>query len=419
MIERLYDRAYAARTESGLRILAEENPQSRSVSVGVWVGVGSRDDPTDSLGLAHFIEHLAFKGTVTRSAADISRAIDSVGGNLNAATGRESTVFYADVPSDGLGTALDLLSDLVLHPAFVAEKVERERTVVLDEIRGHKDDPEAVAFDRFIADVWAGDHPLSRSVLGSQEGIERASPKAIRDHHAKTFRAHRMVVAASGAVAPDELIERVAAAFPNDTTPSDAAIPRREAPRFLSGREHHDRPTGQTHIYLALPGQTATDPHRYSLEVANVALGDGTSSRLFRAIREERGLAYSVGSTMMRYTDGGLWTLYAATSPTLASEVGRLLEQEIARLREAPPDDEEISLAKARLHGLYVLGMESNANRAMRLGTAAVIGREIRSHEEVLAKLAAVTASDVRAAIDRFVNPRDLHVTTVGQAPHD
>jgi predicted Zn-dependent peptidase len=414
VIDRLYDRAYTSQTEDGLRILIEEDPQSRSVSAGVWAAIGSRHDPASRPGLAHFIEHLAFKGTKTRSAAQISEEIDSVGGNLNAATGRESTVFYADVPAEGLETALDLLSDLVLHPAFAQDKVKLERAVVLDEISGHEDDPESVAFDRFIAGVWDEGHPLSRPVLGSKEGIEAATARDVRAQHNRMFRPSRTIIAAAGAVTADAFVDAVRARFPSQKTPP-AAPSTTSPPHFSSGRRHHERPTSQTHIYLALPGPNAGDPDRYELEVANVALGDGTSSRLFRAIREERGLAYTVGSTLMRYTDGGIWMLYAASSSSLAGKVRTLLEREVTRLRDEPPSDDEVALAKARLRGLYILSMESNANRSMRLGNAAIVGREIHSHDEVLEKLDRVTTSAVHDVIDRFVRPEALHVTTVGK----
>ena len=413
VVERLYERAYTARIDSGLRIFAEEDPQSRSVSVGTWINVGSRDDPCSSPGLAHFIEHLAFKGTTSRDAAQISREIDSVGGNLNAATGRESTVFYADVPADGVSTALDLVVDLVRNPAFAPEKVDLERTVILDEIRGHEDDPEATAFDRFIATVWDDDHALSRSVLGTREAIEAASHDEVAAYHDRHYRPDGMVLAASGAIEVQSFIDDVTRRFGPSADPRETEVAR-VPPRFHDGRHENESATGQTHIYMALPGPPADDPDRYALELLNVVLGDGTSSRLFRAIREDRGLAYSVGSTFLRYTDAGLWMLYAGTAPNRAPEVQGLLEGELSRLRDEPPDGDEIALAKARLRGLFILGMEANANRTMRLGTAAVAGREILSPEDVLLKLDAVSAADIASVIERFLRPEKLHVTTVG-----
>jgi len=411
--ESLYDRAYTARLENGLRIFVEEDPRSRSVSVGTWIKVGGRDDPAEFPGLSHFIEHLAFKGSKTRDAAQISREIDSVGGNLNAATGRESTVFYADAPAEGLGTAIDLLSDLVQSPAFDPEKIELERTVVLDEIRGHEDDPESSAFDLFIDGVWAGTHPLSRSVLGAAEAVGTAPETEIVAHYQRNYRPEGMVVAACGAIDVGAFVDGVAALYEASVGPS-SDCESRSAPTFSIGRTHHNRKTGQTHIYFALPGSTATDPDRYPLEVLNVLLGDGTSSRLFRAIREDRGLAYSVGSTVLRYSDAGLWMIYAGTAPKHAAEVREEIERELERLREAGIDEVELSLAKARLRGLFILGMESNANRAMRLGTAAISGREILSPDEVLSDLDAVGLSDIDRVLNRFLVMEKLHLTTVG-----
>jgi len=411
--EVLYDRTYATRLENGLRIFVEEDPQSRSVSLATWIHVGSRDDPPNSQGIAHFIEHLAFKGTTRRDAVDISREIDSVGGSLNAGTGRESTVFYADVPAEGLDTAVDLVDDLVRNPAFESDKIELERTVVLDELRGHADDPEAVSFDRFFGRVWNDGHPLSRPVLGADDAVRTISQAQVTAHHRRHYRPDRMVVVACGAVDASSLIGSIATRYDAPPAASIAENPQ-APPDFRVGRHHDTRSSAQTHIYVALPGSPTTDPDRYPMEVLNVLLGDGTSSRLFRAIREDRGLAYSVGSTVMRYSDSGLWMIYAGTAPNLATEVLERIEHELEILNANGPEEEEIVRAKARLRGLFILNMESNASRAMRIGTAAVLDREILSPSDVLARLDAVTTADVAAALDRFLRLESLHVTTVG-----
>ena len=413
MIRELYEGAFEGETDSGLRILVEEVPQSRSVSLGIWIRSGSRDDPEAAPGIAHFIEHLAFKGTASRDAAQISREIDGVGGNLNAATGRESTVFYSDVPAEGLDTSLDVLTDLVSSPSFTPESVELERTVILDEIRGHEDDPEASAFDRFVQNVWSDGSPLARPVLGTRTSLDRITREDVVSHHVRHYRPQEMIVAAAGALDASAFIDAVTTRL-SPLESSEAAPRDRVAPEFVSGAHDNVRDGGQTHVYAALPGAPAGDPDRYALELVNVALGDGASSRLFRGIREERGLAYAVGSTLIRYSDVGLWLAYASTSPAHANEVRGLLESEIGRLAANGLDDAEIELARARLHGLFVLGMESNANRAMRLGTAAVTQRRILAPSEVLAKLDAVTADEVAAVIDRYVRPDVLHVTSVG-----
>jgi predicted Zn-dependent peptidase len=411
--ERLYDNTFSERRENGLRILIEEDPQSRSVSVGAWVDAGSRDDPPEHPGIAHLIEHIAFKGTTERDALRISQEIDSVGGPLNAATGRESTVYYADVPAEGMTTAVDILADLVLRPAFEPGKVELERSVVLDEIRSHEDDPEATAFDRFVRNVWEDGHALTHPVLGTSDAVAKMPRDAIVAHHASTHRANGIVLAACGAVDADRFIDIASERFAGPSAAKRRS--RRTTPSFSSTRTRDRRKTAQTHIYFALPGAPAEDPDRYALEVLNVILGDGTSSRLFRTIREDRGLAYSVGSSVIRYTDTGLWMVYAGTSSKQEAEVSGLLEREIERLaEERTVDADELALAKARLRGMFILGLESNASRAMRLGTAAITQREIDSPDEVLSRLDAIGGEDIERVIVRFVRPDALHQTVVG-----
>ncbi len=411
--ETLYAGARSIKLENGLRILVEEVPQSRSVSVGIWINVGSRDDPAHAAGLAHFLEHLMFKGTTTRSALRVSQEIDSVGGFLDAATGKESTFFYADVPSDGLAKATDLLLDLVFRPAFAPDKIELERNVVLEEIRGYDDDPEQRAFDQFVEGLWADRHPLSRPVLGTRASMESATRSDVVEFHRASYRPANMVIAAAGAVDTDAFFADVERRVPRASDPSPSAT-RRTPPSFQALRAHHAQPTGQTHVYLGLPGPLSSDPNRYPLEVANAVLGDGTSSRLFIAIREERGLAYAVQSAVSRFSDTGFWLSYAAVAPDTADDVAALLLDELDRLRSEPIPAEELALAKSRLRGSLILGLESNAHRAMRLGNAALSDRQILSPDAILEKLAAVDADAVHAAVVRYNRPGDVNLVTVG-----
>ncbi len=413
VVQTLYEGMRSVTLSNGLRILVEEVPQSRSASVSVWVNAGARDDPAAFPGLAHLVEHLIFKGTTTRTGLAISQEIDAVGGYLDAATGKESTFVYADVPADGLSTAAELLLDVVLRPAFAPDKLELERAVVLEEIRGYDDDPEQRAFDQFVRGVWPDDHPLSRNILGTRRSIEAVTRDNVASFHAQVYRPANLVIAAAGALDANRLVadvERLTGADGREAT----ATPSRVPPRFQPAREHYVQPTGQTHVYLALPGPLSDDPHRYPLEVANAVLGDGTSSRLFCAVREDRGLAYAVHSTISRYSDAGLWIAYAGVAPETANAVADLLLAELDRLCSEPIPADEIALAKARIRGSFILGLESNANRAMRLGTAAINGREILSPEQILAKLAAIDVESVHRAVERFVRLENVHLATIG-----
>lgn len=412
VVEPIYPGAIQKTLENGLRILIHEVPQSRSVSVGMWVRVGSRDDPADCPGLAHFIEHLAFKGTATRDAAAISEQIDAVGGHLNAATGKEATFYYAEVPADGLPTAIELLADLVFSPTFLGSHVDLERNVVLEEIRGHDDDPEQVAYDLFAAGLWKDAHPISRSVLGSREAIAGLSRSTLVDHHAVHYDASSIVLVASGRVDAQRTLDQAAALFSDRNGRSRA--PERIAPVFVAQQRFLVRPNAQTHVYIGMRGAPAHSDDRFPLEVANSILGDGTSSRLFRVVREERGLAYVVSSSVNYYSDAGLWLVYAGIAPKTIDHVRELIDRELRRLLSETPPDEEIDLAKRKLRGHLILGLETNGNHAARLGTAAIQNRPILSPDEMLARLDAVDAAEVRRVLDTYLRPDAINLAIVG-----
>jgi len=412
---RLYARAHEVQLEDGLRILIEEVPQSRSVSVGLWVRAGSRDDPPDVPGISHFIEHLVFKGTMQRSAAQISREIDAVGGHLNAATGKESTFYYIDVPADGLSTSLDVLGDLALRPRFDPQAIDLERNVVLEEIRGTLDDPEQSAYDLFAQGAWEGAHPLSRPVLGSQQAIASVNRDQIRSHHGAFYRPDNAVLVACGAVDRRDLATQAADVFRFDA-PSHAPVEAHASASLRRGRFHHDRPTGQTHIYYAFAGPGASHDDRFSLEVVNSVLGDGPSSRLFRSIREDRGLAYVVSSHVTCYSDCGLWLIYAGVAPATVQPVIELVAEELERLCTEPIPEEELELAKAKLRGHLILGLETNGNRAARLASAAIHERLILSPEELFARLDRVDPQEAKRVIARYLHPDEMNLTTVGPA---
>jgi predicted Zn-dependent peptidase len=411
----LYEGAHEAKLASGLRILVEEVPQSRSVSVGIWVRVGSRDDSPAVQGVSHLIEHLAFKGTARRDADAISREIDAVGGHLNAATGKEVTFYYADVPAEGLSTAVDVLVDLALHPRFDADQIELERNVVLEEIRGSLDDPEQLAYDLFAAGLWDDGHPLSHSVLGTQEAIAGATRQQIVSHHACFYRPENAVLVACGAVNARDLVEQANELFPSDE-PSEGTSDRRSMPTLRPERSHHERATGQTHVYFGLAGPDSSDDDRFPLEVVNSVLGDGPSSRLFRSIREDRGLAYAVASNVTCYSDCGVWLTYAGVGPKTVSPVIDIVSAEFERLRAEPIPEDELELAKAKLRGHLILGLETNGSRTVRLGNAAVNRRRILSPDDLVVRLNRVDQEEVQRVVSRFLRPDAMNLTTVGPA---
>lgn len=415
MITSLYESAFSATLSNGLRILVEEVPSSRSVAVGIWIKVGSRDDPRSRAGLAHFIEHFLFKGTRTRDAAQISREIDAIGGHINGVTGRESTLYYADVPADGLPVALEVLIDLVQHPAFAPKELDRERGVVLEEIRGRDDDPEQVAFDLFAAGLWEKAHPLTGPVLGVRETIERVLREEIIEHHRRYYQPENMTLVACGAVDAASLVEQAKRLLGGASLPPSR--PGRTPPRMRVGCRAHERETGQAHLFLGLPGTGGNDEDHVPLEVVNTVLGDGTSSRLFRIIREEQGLAYVVSSSVTYYSDAGAWIVYAGIAPENVAEVLRIVRGELARLQQdGGVSADELSLAKAKLRGNFVLGLETNGSRMARLGIAAVTGREILSPDEVLDRLEAVSTEDVARVIARFARLETTNLAVIG--PH-
>jgi len=413
----LYDGAFSCRLENGLQVLVEERLSSRTVSMGVWVRAGSRDDPDAFPGLVHFIEHLLFRGTATRSAEQIAREIDAIGGYLNGATGKEHSLYYASVPSDSFSLALQLLIDLVQNPRFDEQEIKRERKVVLEEIRGHDDDPEQLAYDLFAAGLWKDKHHLCSSVLGRHEVIRRVTRREIDGQYRLFYQPKNMILVVCGTV-EHEKVFAMAKRLTNGSS-TDVSVTERVAPRMMSGRAFHERSTGQSHIYLGFPGVAAADDSRFPMEVANTVLGGGMSSRLFRTIREELGLAYSVFSDVACYSDTGTWIIYAATAPETVAEVVGAIRREIDRLNSKGIASDDIMLAKRKLCGGLVLSSETNYNSMLRLGYAAVNAMEILSLDETIALLEAVSEKDAWRALKQHMQDDSMNLAVIGPRTSD
>lgn len=399
----------------GLRIVTETMPWVRSASVGVWVDVGSRDESPSVAGASHFLEHLLFKGTPTRSALDIAIGMDAIGGEFNAFTEKEHTCYYATVLDRDLAYAIDVICDVVLDATVAARDVEVERHVVLEEIAMRDDDPADLANEEFATAVF-GDTPLGRSILGSEDSITAMTRRQVAGYYRRRYEPGDMVVAVAGNVDHAAVVARVRRAFAGRL---DAGH-EHAAPRGLQGATV--RPTAgdtrvveddteQANIVLGVRGHSRHDPRRYAVGVLSAALGGGMSSRLFQRIREERGLAYSVYSFHAAYSDTGMFGVYAGCQPAKADEVLSLMREELAAVVRDGLSDGEIERGKGQARGGMVLGLEDSASRMTRIGKAELATGEVLTVDAVLERIEAVTADDVaQAAVELFARPQCLAV---------
>ncbi|MCU1529083.1 MAG: zinc protease [Frondihabitans sp.] len=385
---------------TGTRILSERMPGARSATVGLWVAVGSRDETPTDRGSTHFLEHLLFKGTATRSAFDISVSFESVGGENNAATAKEYTCYYAKVRDVDVDMALDVLVDMVTSSTIDRDEFEVERGVILDELAMADDDAGDLGSERLFESVF-GDHALGRPIGGTPDSIRAAQRDDVVNHYRENYRPQDLVVTVAGAVDHDALVERVTGALRSAGWPEDAGQP--VARRSTDGASLVQgepvvvipRPLEQATILLGVPGLALTDPRRPTLSILNAVLGGGMSSRLFQEIREKRGLAYSVYSFTPSYSDAGLFGLYAGCAPRNAPEVAELMLAEFDRVARDGITDEELTRSLGMLGGAAALALEDSDTRMNRLGRAEISTGEFVDLDESLARLGRVTAEGV------------------------
>jgi predicted Zn-dependent peptidase len=385
----------------GLRIVTEAMPTVRSVTVGIWVGVGSRDEAASLAGASHYLEHLLFKGTKRRDAMTISSAIDAVGGEMNAFTSKEYTCFYARVLDTDLPLAVDMVCDLVTSSVIKAADVESERGVILEEIAMHEDDPTDMVHDQF-AQVLFGDGPLGRPVLGSVESIETIGRGAIAGYYHRRYRPQDMVVAVAGNVDHASVVRLVKAAFATAGLGAGEAAPA--GPRLgaqraasLGGVRVVHRTTEQANVVLGTPGMSRRDDRRWALGVLNAALGGGMSSRLFQEVREKRGLAYSVYSYHAQYADTGLFGIYAGCVPRKVDDVLAICREEVEKVTSHGITAEELERGKGQLRGSLVLGLEDTGSRMSRIGKAELVYGDLLSVDHIIERINQVSLDDVSA----------------------
>jgi predicted Zn-dependent peptidase len=402
------------RLASGLRVVTEALPALRSVTLGMWVGSGSRDETDDLSGASHFLEHLLFKGTPDRSAREIARAIESVGGEVNAFTTHEQTVFYVRVPDTELELALDILADIIWHPALREHEIESERNVILEEIGMRDDTPDDLVHERFEQAMFPT-HPLGREVLGSEQTIKAMTREMIASYHAQHYQPSNMVFAAAGNLDHDALLALAHDRFA--TQPSSRPARGRADLSANDPLAVVSRPTEQDHLVLGVRALPALDPDRYAFTVLNQALGGGMSSRLFQEVREERGLAYSVYSYRAAYEDAGFLAVYAGTAPERVHETLGVIDAELDRLVEYGLADTELEAAKGHLAGAVAMSLETSSSRMRRIGRAEQVEGEVPTVDELVARVLAVGPDDVERVIDRVLRGAPRTLAVVG--PHE
>ena len=399
---------------SGLRVITEQQAGVRSAAIGVWVGVGSRDESPALHGCSHFLEHLLFKGTPERSALDISVALDAVGGEFNAFTAKEYTCFHARVLDEDLPLAVDVLGDMITSSTLAPEDVEAERDVILDEIAMHDDDPDDVVHNLFATQAW-GDTPLGRSIAGTDASIQALTRAQVHRFYRRHYRPANIVVAAAGNVDHNTVVRQVKAAFGRngwlDVEETPVAPRHGGRKKVRPGQIEATRPFEQVNLVLGMEGLPRDDDRRFALGVLNTALGGGTSSRLFQEVREHRGLAYSVFSFSSHHADSGLVGVSVGCLPNRLDDVLVVVRDELAKVVRDGITAEELARGKGQLRGGLVLGLEDSASRMSRIGKAELVHDELLGIDEVMRRIDAVTVEQVRdVAREVFGRPEILAV---------
>ncbi len=395
----------------GLTVVTEHMAEVRSVTTGLWFDVGSRDEPDELSGTSHFLEHLLFKGTPSRSAKDIADAFDAVGGDINAFTGKEYTCYYSRVLDDDMPMALDVLFDMVTNSLIDANELESERKVILEEIAMHEDAPDELVHDLFYGSLWDG-HPLGRAVLGTTASIGSVTRDQVSGYWSSRYGPQNMVVAAAGHVDHDALVEEVArraAGIGGDRTSRTGPVPQ-----IATGVNVFSKATEQAHIVVGVEGLHRSHDDRYALAVLDTVLGGGMSSRLFQEVRERRGLAYSVFSYRAGFADAGAMAIYAGTTPQNANTVLDIVFEEIGAIVDKGITQSEFERARGHLRGSLVLASEDPSSRMNNIARQQLTTGEILSIDELIERYEAVTMDDVKRVTKAVFGTNRYQVTVVG-----
>jgi len=398
---------------NGLIVLTERMEHVRSVAMGVWIKSGSRCEAPETNGISHFVEHMVFKGTRSRSSLQIAREMDSIGGNLDAFTGKETICFNVKSLADHVPIALDVLTDLVLYPTFASTEIERERGVILEEIKIDEDNPDVLVDELFTQNFWK-DHPLGKPILGTTQTVGRLDQQKLFEYHAGRFRGGNMVFSAAGDLEHDQFVDTIAKKF-TPLAPGEPAYetqtPQASARILLQNKKALE----QVQLCLGVPAPPITDDNRFATLILNTILGGGMSSRLFQTIREERGLAYAIYSDLSPYSDTGSLCVYAGTSAGKALEVVELVMAEFRNLKENPLSEEELRRGKDQLKGNILMGLESSNSRMANLARQEMYFHQFFTAEEVIARIEAVTAEQIQGMAKRLFVPDRIAITLLGR----
>jgi predicted Zn-dependent peptidase len=398
---------------NGVRVVTEQMSHVRSVSIGIWLNSGSRRETGAENGISHFIEHMVFKGTAKRSAEDIARAVDALGGNLDAFTGKELVSFNTKVLDEHLPKVFDVLSDMVLHPAFRHEDIAKEKGVILEELKMEVDNPEYLVHETFSRNFWK-DHPLGKPILGTKETIKGFDRSMVKSFYQKSYTPGNILITAAGNLSHQKVTDMVAKDF-------GRLRPVKQKPAATAPSSHarivllEKRALEQVHLMLGVPAYPVAHEARFAAYVLNVLLGGSMSSRLFQTIREQRGLVYAVFSDIGNYRDSGVMSIYAGTSRQAVRQVIDLILAEFRNFKEVPVEEEELARGKNHLKGSVMLGLESTSSRMTNLARQQLYFERFSTLDEIIESIDRVTAEDVQRVARDFFRPEKLAVTVLGR----
>jgi len=397
---------------NGLTIITEEMQHIRSVSIGIWIKSGSRDEDPQWNGISHFVEHMVFKGTKSRTAEDIARQVDSIGGNMDAFTAKECICFNVKVLDEHLPIAMDVLSDLVLNPIFDVKDIGRERGVILEEIKMDEDNPDYLVHEIFTQNFWK-DHPLGKPILGTKDTVKRFEQPILFDYYGERFNPGNLVVCAAGHVDHRQFADLVVEKFQNLKPRSNGyhTAPPKINPRIIM---RNKKALEQVQICVGTPAYPLAHPKRYGSYILNTVLGGGMSSRLFQNVRERQGLVYAIYSDLNPYRDTGCLSIYAGTSRESAPKVVGSIVAELRRLKNEPVPDDELRRAKDQLKGSLMLSLESSTARMSNLARQEMYFDHFFGLDELIERIESVTGEDVRATAEEFFRQEMLAVTVLG-----